>query len=441
MSSGQGEGLHILLIVAIVITVAAGVSAVLMYQSMSQTEQDNLKLKSKLDTETNVKQSLLKSVGQFKAIFNMASLTDEEVIKHGDALAKQFGPDGEKNIPAALTKLNRELENLTDQFAQEKKASQSSQRELVQTQAVLARKIKVEEDLREASEKKATDLDQQYSKQRQEFQALNTKLREERAKALVKLRQAKRDYEEMVTDYERKIKHLHGIISGLQEDVGRMKTANLQKPDGVVVRSDAALGRVYVDLGSMHKVKPGLTFSVFGFNQAGNPYHEPKGKIEIKRVEHPDMSMAVVTEFDPSDPIVRGDRIYSPIYDRFWTERFAIVGRFDLDGDGRDNRDTLIKVIRSHGGIVVCELLADGTIKGSIEVNTNWLLLGQTPTDDEITSATEEQQIEINKQLEKIRELRQEAKDLGVSVINLRNFLSYMGYASPKRLTLAPTIR
>ena len=82
------------------------------------------------------------------------------------------------------------------------------------------------------------------------------------------------------------------------------------------------------------------------------------------------------------DPIVRGDMVYSPVWDRNWRERFGLAGKFDVTGGGKDERELLVQLIRKENGIIECELTPDGTVKGQLSVNTNWLVLGLFPNDN-----------------------------------------------------------
>ncbi len=89
---------------------------------------------------------------------------------------------------------------------------------------------------------------------------------------------------------------------------------------------------------------------------------------------------------------------------------FGLVGKFDLDGDGRDDREAVKALIVENGGEVSLDLGLDGELQGEINDQMRWLILGDGPTG----SAKDE--------------LIEQAKSRGVRRISFDKFLAYLEY-------------
>ena len=89
---------------------------------------------------------------------------------------------------------------------------------------------------------------------------------------------------------------------------------------------------------------------------------------------------------------------------------FGLVGKFDLDGDGRDDREAVKARIVENGGEVSLDLGPDGELQGEFNDQTRWLILGDGPT-----GAAKD-------------ELLEQAKSRGVRGISFNKFLAYLEY-------------
>jgi hypothetical protein len=89
---------------------------------------------------------------------------------------------------------------------------------------------------------------------------------------------------------------------------------------------------------------------------------------------------------------------------------FGLVGKFDLDGDGRDDREAVKALIVENGGEVSLDLGPDGELQGEFNDQTRWLILGDGPT-----GAAKD-------------ELLEQAKSRGVRRISFNKFLAYLEY-------------
>jgi hypothetical protein len=134
------------------------------------------------------------------------------------------------------------------------------------------------------------------------------------------------------------------------------------------------------------------------------------------------MAEARITEDDPTNPILSGDNIYSPVWHRGKKLRFALTGLIDVDADGVSDMQLVRDLIALNGGTIDSYLGDDGKVVGEVTAYTRYMVDGEIPE----TAA--------NVKLQTGRQaMRQQASALGIESITLSAFLDKMGYTSTDR--------
>jgi hypothetical protein len=210
----------------------------------------------------------------------------------------------------------------------------------------------------------------------------------------------------------------------LQEKVAPINLLNHLEPKGEVLTVDRATGQtVYINLGSLDRVKENLTFSIYPRGVKPKPGVERKGSLEVVQVLGAHQSKCRVTEVVSAnrDPIMPGDQLYNPTWSPTLREHVAIAGNIDLSGDGSDDSAELVRNLEKQGIIVDAYLdPRDGTVKGrGLSGETNYLVLGA----------------EIPQHQDKIMEIRRQAAAQGVTVVPARRYLALIGYRLPPGTT------
>ena len=213
----------------------------------------------------------------------------------------------------------------------------------------------------------------------------------------------------------------------------RPKSERFEIPDGKVTSINEASGTVWINIGSTDDLKPLTTFSVYPETQLGvmRGPEDIKGRIEVLKIIDGDFAECRIVEDSINDPILIGDQIYSPLWQRGISVHFALIGFFDIDGDGKSDRDRVKNIIRSAGGVIDAELSIDNTQEvdaanlireGGITVDTQYLVRGKT---DSI--------LNVDRQTYNRFETR--AKDYNVESITINTLLNYAGYKNVKSST------
>src|SRR5262249_38051211 len=226
----------------------------------------------------------------------------------------------------------------------------------------------------------------------------------------------------------------------------------VERANGEVRWVDHVAKRVWISLGKADGLKPQTTFSVYqkarsGVGHATEGQYGPqdiKGSIEITRVVKSDLSEARIVGENIYRPIARGDAIYSPLWSSARGEAYSLVGIMDVDGDGKDDRDLLVAQIRTAGGLVDNDVDGNGVLrvhgvvpadgKPRITEKTKYIVVGKLPEANPRTADPAEM-ARVQTILGLRKELEDAARERGVHVLSLGDFLTYIGYVPRRRLT------
>ncbi|VTT98654.1 Uncharacterized protein OS=Planctomyces maris DSM 8797 GN=PM8797T_24106 PE=4 SV=1 [Gemmataceae bacterium] len=255
---------------------------------------------------------------------------------------------------------------------------------------------------------------------------------------------------------ERETKRQKELMSQLQEQIGvlikeRAKTQvnqfAFEEPQGKILRRPES-GIVEINLGSADLVRPGLTFTVLP-----NDYQEKgrqsrvrimrvpdergvyknverfveKATIEVIEVVGPHLARARVTqEFDPiRDGAAPGDLLYNSVWRKGTADHIALVGIFDVNGDGSDDIEAVIRDL-NRMGVPVDAYFDMRTRKwvGQINEQTRYVIEGWYPAN----SANDPNRDDKTKLIAAMTAAVQSGRDKGVAIVKFQDFFPRMGY-------------
>jgi hypothetical protein len=210
----------------------------------------------------------------------------------------------------------------------------------------------------------------------------------------------------------------------------RPKSERFEIPDGKITSVNEASGIVWINIGSRDRLKPLTNFSVYPATQLGvmRGPGDIKAKIEVIKILDGQFAQCRIIEDSINDPILVGDQIYSPLWQRGIQVHFALIGFFDIDGDGKSDRDKVKNIIRSAGGIIDAELSIENTADpektnlirtGNITVDTQYLVRGSVDAIINIDRTT-------------YNRFEEKAKDYNVESITVNSLLNYAGYKNTR---------
>lgn len=392
-------------------------------------------------------------IGPFKTATGKPAISLMDKIRQ---LNEQLGKTADKlkATEQGYTKLKAESDEYKKQwndlvFTQRLKAAQDSMEVDKQN------KIKQQMEINSALAQKMTDTTNEMDKLVKElkgnYDTVNTTNAEKMA---ARLKVEADEYKKKIATYESD------------------KLTSLNVPKARVVSYDPLTDLAIIDLGSAVKLPLGLTFSVHEHDSNGAPNPRKKAEVVVVKILGEQLAQARVTRMakpesdrlplpsasftadeekrywdsyftsDPRDfnrtnrPIYKGDYLFNVVWDPAKRVHVALVGFFDLDGDGSDDLQSLIALLRAQGAEVDLYLdKADGfKPKGKINYNTDVVVLGEIPV---AVPGGAKQQIPVNRANEMLREgnaVQKEANELGIRVVQLPRFLSEMGISVPQVL-------
>ena len=260
---------------------------------------------------------------------------------------------------------------------------------------------------------------EKHGKDRARLEAEKNELAGELARRTKAMADLTTTYETEVVDLRDRLRRIELLYQAAIEKIEKSKGAPLNdnEADGEIVWVNGRTGTVKINLGSGDGLRRQTTFSVVDKRAAGATDETIKGRIEVTHIEGEHLAEARILADNPTDPILPGDKIYSPAWQKGYKLRFALTGLLDIDGDGASDRTKLKSIIATVGGIVDAELLDDGTIAGKMTLATHYLIMGVEPTEDSS---------------EPFRggntEITEQASRLGVRIIPLDKFLQRAGF-------------
>lgn len=308
------------------------------------------------------------------------------------------------------------------------KARERETQILADKTATLQRETKARQDA-EAAQKKA-ELDLQQT--RQQHAAAIAKLNAEKQDTLSKFDAFQRDFNTQLVDLRNKNQALSDSNATLMETVAKQmdeltKFVNLdfENPQGEIIKTTNGGTTVWVNLGRDDGLREGVAFTVIDESAVNTSQAKDKAHLVITRVveDHPHLCQAKVTDYDPRNPIMTGDKVYSPAWRPGRTVGFALVGEMDINGDFKNDIEEVRELIRRSGGQIDAEMDAKGNRLPNLpgmSPNTAFLVLGSDlglPANPSPEAMAKQENYE---------KFRAESRQSGIVQISLDKLLGYL---------------
>jgi hypothetical protein len=291
--------------------------------------------------------------------------------------------------------------------------------------------IKQETEARDAERKKAEQLAAQleqtqvnYAQKEKERQEEITKIQQDRQKLAKQSETEKRAYLAEIDKLTKKRDELAKQNEFLGRQLEEIRGEDFQYPQGKITEVTDGGRTVYLNLGKADGLRPGVRFSVLEEETTKVADAKPKARLIVvdvnQQTDH--LSRARVLPDARPTTILRGDKIYSPVWQPGREVVFGLVGKMDYDNDGKDDREALKALIASSGGKVSVDMRPDGRTEGALTPNTRWLVIG-----DEFKVLGGGALEGSNEIIAKRRaELEQQAKSLGIGRMDIDKLMGYL---------------
>ncbi|HET6327325.1 MAG TPA: hypothetical protein VFG04_21770 [Planctomycetaceae bacterium] len=445
-AANKSTGLQIALVFTVMSTIIALVVAFLQYRNAADSElgrATDREQHTKTENELRVASAGLQNLRQFLGYPNTEEIGkpdaegENSVIGQVRTLMTRVAPGDltQPTVAATLQKVGQELDTLQKARTalNEKTIDLNKQVLALRTEyqgmvdAHTKAKVKAEGDREEAQtskEQAVVKIEKQVAERQAKIQELEATNQQVKADAI-----------KTIDAQTHSLGELRNVNEGLRNEKEAREKWSFEVPSGRIELVDLDTQRVWINRGAHDNLRKGTTFSVYKQVNEGvaRGLRDIKGAIEVTKVM-PDQAEARITRERISDPIVKHDEIYTPLWAPGRKEKFAFVGLVDLDNDGVNDREVLRDLVAASGGEIIDEVDDQGVrhpTAGSINVGTKFLVVGKIPDMTEV-------RVEEKEAAQRIGELHKnmvkEAHEHGVRVVALTDFLNYIGYEPGRRI-------
>lgn len=367
-------------------------------------------------------------------------------------IAKAFvDQQGERTHKAAINTMSQRVNDMQKENDENRKKFETLQRDYLALQGQTQKTIEVETADRTKARTELQDVIKNKDEEVRTKQKRIDDLTQAANEAATDLENEKAARAAEVKDKDSQIAKLTIINGKLADEIDKITKTSFEIPDGEIRWVDHQNGRVWINLGEADNLPKRTTFSIYKKNHNGvaRGIDDIKGAIEVTRIIDAHTAEARVIKDDLYQPIAKGDPIFTPIWSPGRRENFSFVGIIDLDGDGKSDRQKLHELVAGAGATIDNEVddegkriryikfpnetveFEAGTVPG-IDVNTKFLVIGEMP--DITLAARDEDKDRIEKIQKHRKALGDEAKQQGVRIVNLNDFLSWIGYQPQRKL-------
>lgn len=444
---GSSNGLKVALIAFVVVSVASLGFAIYLYtgqEDLVQKAEAAAKQSQSANQQMQEMQEALESVTA--AVLAKRTSVPEEVATELDGTyASVFGKDparmtDEQKRLVAEAKLNRQdplrttFQSIQADWLAKAQALDGLQAEFKRVSDELAARtadLKATQDQFTAEAEKIrgqiAELEQQVAANQKAWDESVARMRDqaeaegERAsEQLAAERKKAQDLQQQLAQNTTRINELVSTLATFRPSADT--TSLLQITDGEVIQTVPEQGIVYISLGKNDHIKAGMTFAVYSRVRGIPADGRGKATVRVNNV-FDTTSECTVTTNNVGDPIVDGDVVANPVYDRNRKFNFVVAGDFDLDYDRK---------IDDPAGEQVRRMIEDwgGQLQDSVDTRTDFVVLGAAPASPFGAAADPDgRQAQARKSFESIK---QEAKSLGIPVLTRTQFLHFVGFGIPR---------
>jgi hypothetical protein len=298
-------------------------------------------------------------------------------------------------------------------------------------------------ELPKSFDAKIAELNKLVDKLRDDYKTNEANTRKEIQKREDLLDQAKLD----IRNRDTQIASLRETLAVLNAKMPKVDPFAYDEPQGKIL-ARLPDNIVEINLGSNAHVETGLTFTVLpiDFPQKGRASRMmnlrlpddrgnyrpvqmfvPKATIEVLEVLGPDVSRArITTEYDDvRDRTLPGDLLYNAVWRKGQSDHIALIGIFDINGDGSDDIENVIRDFNKMGIPVDAYFdLKQKKWVGKLTERTRYLVDGAIP----VPTANDPNVEAKAKLLGAMKAAREEAASKNVQLVPARDFFSRTGF-------------
>jgi hypothetical protein len=300
-------------------------------------------------------------------------------------------------------------------------------------------KIQTDSDAKiDAAREQQAIAEKSRDKASQDMESLDAEHAEFRKKMIAEKEEARDSLNKTVQDYrtlqtrsravklalEKENRKRLATIVTQKNQLNRLNATNFENTQGLIRYVFRGGNMATINLGSADKLIPGITFGVIDASEKRLQDAKVKATIQVTQVQGPYLATArVIARPKIENPIISGDKIYSPFWSPGRVVKIALAGDIDIDGDGRPDNDALKGQIKAAGAQVAAEVSMTGAVTGKLDASIRFLVIGDDP---EVSKSADDDDESAAQAVAAIGKIKARAAELGLTVIpayKLQNYL------------------
>lgn len=213
-------------------------------------------------------------------------------------------------------------------------------------------------------------------------------------------------------------------IENQRQELNRLRSDKFENVQGEIQYVVPPGNLVLINLGSSDSLRAGVQFGVIASDSINLQDAPVKATIEVVKILNANSSQArVIGSPSYRDPLIAGDKIYSPFWSPGRKVRIALAGDIDIDGDGRSDVDQLRSMIELAGAEVAAVITKSGAVEGKLDASVRFLVVGDQPDLGDSNAVSSEQNAQA---LAEIGRIKAEAVEKGVTIIPAWKLQAYL---------------
>ncbi len=447
----ENQGLHVALIILFMVTILLGVTTYIFCRQYIEADESATSLRKELNDKSAAN---TKIQGDYNGLKRLVLGTDDAAEKDSEDLSAQHKADMEtfagtlEPVQQFYRPALEQMYNLANQRGGEltdaNDALQKLQDEYDAWKQQMTAQLAKAEAGRKAAEGKLAAANTAYQTVLAEIRAANDKFKAEqdttREEIDARLKTLETERDDALTSaktYRTQRDQLRGELEGIRKPT-------IDVPDGEIRSVDQRMGVVWINLGRADSLRRQTTFSVYPKDITNLAKAVKKASIEVTRIRGEHLAEAQIVEDAASDPIMTGDKIFTPAWSPGEQIGFALLGRMDVDGDGKGDMRAAKELIELSGGRVDYWRDEKGNESGDLNtqmtIYTRYLVVDSEALVVEPGEAGEgadgERAKAAQAEAERYSDVIQKARELGLENITLGELLQQMGWKRQTRLVL-----
>ena len=386
----ESQGLQVLLIVFVMLSVVLGVSLYLYVKKADETAKAEV---AAVGREKEAKEATAKMQQErdvLKTLIGFPERTTEDIRKqfaedmatYGNEKSDTDKPLFDQSTLAysrLLASMNKVILDRTDELIRSRELAVDMDKKFKNREAGKDDQIKAfstgVDELRKVVTGVTNDISEKMKTTQDESQRMNDEVQRIKKDATAATTQAA-DLEKKATQA---VKEKEDEVRRMAIVLNKDKKQDMDVPSGEITWVSLPNNTVWINRGRADALQRQTKFTVYSSDSTDTAKAVKKGTVEVTKIEGDHSAQCRIVEDKIADPIMAGDKVFTPFWSPGQQNHFALTGIMNLDGDGRNQLNVVRGLINQNSGTVDCWLDEQGHKQGQITVNTRYIVVGDAP--------------------------------------------------------------